>query len=172
MRRLYWACWAAAVAATGIVAGFMLGHALLLGRYFDWLLVSSRARVLADTYPVFARSAGRGWLAAYYAVAGLQVLAGVAFAVVSVSSRQRARTGVVIGIGAVLWPVVHYASGFGALEAQVLRSTVEVPPAVAESFVRWNGAVHGFHAATLAAVLGLLLSVPLWARENPVHSDG
>ena len=77
-----------------------------------------------------------------------------------------------IGIGAVLWPVVHYASGFGALEAQVLRSTVEVPHAVAESFVRWNGAVHGFHAATLGAVLGVLLSVPLSARENPAHPEG
>ena len=172
MRRLYWPCWAAAVAATGIVAGFMLGHALLLGPYVDWLLIAGRARVLADTYPVFARSAGRGWLAAYYAVAGLQVLAGVAFAVVSVSSRQRAGTGALIGVGAVLWPVVHYASGFGALEAQVLRSTVEAPRAVAETFVRWNGAVHGFHAATLGTVLALLLSVPLSARDKPVHSDG
>jgi hypothetical protein len=163
---LYWPSWVVALATTGIVAGFMLSHALLLGRYLDWLLTSGRARLLADTYPVFARSDGKSGLTAFYAVAGLQVLSGIAFLVVSALARRQAATGAIVGVAAVLWPVVHYASGFGALEAQVLRSTSEVPPDVASAFVRWNGPIHIVHAATLTAALGALVSVPLSARSR------
>jgi hypothetical protein len=47
--RIYWLTWALATGTTGIVAGFFLGHVLLLGRFVDWLLVSGRASVLANT---------------------------------------------------------------------------------------------------------------------------
>ena len=163
--RLYWTSWVVALATTGVVAGFMLSHALLLGRYLDWLLTSGRARLLAETYPVFARSDGQAGLDAFYAIAGLQVLSGVAFLAVSALARRGAATGAIVGIAAVLWPLVHYASGFGALEAQVLRSSSEVPPAVASVFVRWNGPIHIFHAMTLTAALGALVSAPLSARR-------
>lgn len=164
--RLYWPIWAAAAVTTGLVAGFMLSHALLLGRYLDWLLASGRAKVLADTYPVFARSAGSAWLDAYYAVAGLQILAALAFAVVSIVTRRHGVAGVIVGAAAVLWPVMHYASGFGALEAAVLRSTVEVPGDVAARFIRWNGPIHFFHAATLGTAFGVLLWLPRSTRST------
>jgi hypothetical protein len=169
--RLYWASWIVALATTGIVAGFMLSHALLLGRYFDWLLTSGRARLLAETYPLFARSAGQSGLQAFYAIAGLQVVSGLAFLVISALARRTAAAGAIVGITAVLWPLVHYASGFGALEAQVLRSSSEVPAAVASAFVRWNGPIHLFHATTLAVALGALVSAPLGARAPSVGTD-
>lgn len=141
----------------------MLSHALLLGRYLDWLLWSGRARLLAETYPVFARSAGKGGLDAYYAVAGIQIVAGLAFLLVSMLAGQRVLAGVIAGLAAVAWPAMHYGSGFGALEAQVLRSTSDVSPDVAAAFIRWNGPVHLFHSVALTIGLAALLSVPLGA---------
>ena len=38
--RLYWPSWFLAALLTGVVAGFMLGHALILARFVDWLLLS------------------------------------------------------------------------------------------------------------------------------------
>lgn len=164
--RIYWACWVAAVGTTGVVAGFMLSHALLLGRYLDWLLASGRGDLLSRTYPLFARSAGRAGLELFYAVAGAQVVSAVAFFVVSLMVRRERVVGALVGLAGVLWPAVHYASGFGALEASVLRSTAEVSREVAGRFVAWNGPVHIFHTATLTAALGALLSVPLSALKT------
>ncbi len=36
--RLYWASWCLAVLFTGVVAGLMLGHALILAQFLDWML--------------------------------------------------------------------------------------------------------------------------------------
>ncbi len=165
--RLYWPSWALATAMTGIVAGFMLGHALILGRYLDWMLTSGRARVLAETYPAFRQSAGTLGIDLFYAVAGLQILAGLCFAIVSVKARRRVVLGVAIGVTSVLWLIVHYASGFGALEAQIHRSTTEVPMAVAGAFVAWNSRIHLFHAATLFVALSALLALPFTSEGSP-----
>jgi hypothetical protein len=156
--RLFWPCWLVASALTGVVAGFMLGHALILARFLDWLHASG---LLARTYPVFRGSSGRAGLEAYYAVAGLQVLAVLAFAAVALAARRHRAAAVVAGVAGVLWIVVHYASGFGALEAAVLQSAAEAPAEVAARFRAWNAPLHLVHAGSLAAALVALLSVPL-----------
>ena len=61
--RLYWPSWFLAALLTGVVAGFMLGHALILARFVDWLLLSG-APALGQAYPSFRASAGRSGLAA------------------------------------------------------------------------------------------------------------
>src|SRR3989442_2476318 len=84
--RLYWPSWFLAALLTGIVAGFMLGHALILGRFLDWLLLSG-APALSQAYPSFRGSSGRSGLEAYYAVAGLQVVGTSALLFVPLAAR-------------------------------------------------------------------------------------
>jgi len=158
VNRLYWPVWALATATTGLVAGFFLGHSLLLGRFFDWLLTSGRARTLAETYPEFRQ--GSASLDVFYALAGLQVLAGVAFAIVSLAGRRTTIPGLLVGLASVSWPTVHYLSGFGALEAAVLRNPTEAPRHVAEAFVAYNTPVHIYHATILIVAFCVLLAVP------------
>lgn len=164
MNRLYWPSWALATATTGLVGGFFLGHSLLLGRFFDWLLTSGRARTLAETYPVFRQ--GSAALDVFYAIAGLQVLAGIGFAIVSVMARRTITIGLLNGLLAVSWPLVHYASGFGALEAAVLRSTTEAPRHLIDAFVAYNTPIHIYHATALLIALAALLAVPATTRER------
>jgi len=163
--RLYWPSWFLATFLTGIVAGFMLGHALILARFLDWLVLSGTL-ALSQAYPSFRRSTGRSGLDAYYALAGLQVAGTSAFLLVSLAARRHRAAALVAGVAGALWIVVHYASGFGALEASVLRSASKVPREVASRFVGWNVLIHVFHAVTLAVALGALLSVPLAALRR------
>ena len=163
--RLYWPTWCLAALLTGIVAGFMLGHALILARFVDWLLLSETT-ALRQAYASFRGSAGRGGLNAYYVVAGLQVLGTSVFVLVALVARRQRTAALVAGVTGVLWIVVHYASGFGALEASVLRSATRIPRDVVGRFVSWNTPIHFFHAATLTVALGALLTVPLAALRR------
>ncbi len=163
--RLYWPGWVAATALTGIVAGFMLGHALILARFVDWLLMT-RTPAPGLEYAAFRATAGRGGLTAFYAVCGLQVIAVVVFLGLALASgRARGAAALAAAAGA-LWVVAHYASGFGALEAKVVRATSAVPPDIAASFLRLNVPIHFFHSATLATALGALLTVPRSASRR------
>ena len=62
--------------------------------------------------------------------------------------------------------LLQLASGFGALEALVVRSAADVPREVVGRFVGWNAPMHFFHAVTLTVALGALLSVPLAALRQ------
>lgn len=163
--RLYWPIWFCAALLTGIVAGFMLGHALILARFIDWLLLSGTPS-LGQAYAAFRASAGRAGLDGYYAVAGLQVIGTSAFLIVSLAARRHRTAALVAGLAGALWVAVHYASGFGVLEARVVRAGGEIPREVAGRFVDWNVPIHLFHAGTLAVALGALLSVPLAALRQ------
>jgi hypothetical protein len=159
--RGYWGVWLLATATTGLVAGFFLGHALVLGRFLDWLLASGGPGVLASTYPVFRQGPGRTGLDVFYAVAGIQVLAGIAFAIVSRRARRRSGLGLIAALAGIAWPIAHYASGFAAVEATVLRSAAPAAPDVAAAFLAWNGPVHVFHVCALLVALIALLLVPV-----------
>jgi hypothetical protein len=163
--RLYWSSWFFAALLTGIVGGCMLGHALITARFLDWLLLSG-VPALSQAYSTFRGSAGRSGLEAYYAVAGLQVIGTSAFLLVSLVARRHRSAALVAGVAGALWIVVHYASGFGALEGRMLQSTGPVAPDAARRFVDWNVPIHCLHAVVLTVALGALLSVPLAALRR------
>jgi len=169
-QRLFWPCWLLASVTTGLVAGFMLGHALILGRLLDWMLAGD-PRLLAATYPTFARSAGSTGLTIFYAICGLQIVA-VLILLGLASSARRHRLGAAVAAStAVLWPVVHYVSGFGAVEAITLRSVTPVSADVATRFLAWNAPVHMAHAALLLVGLVALLSMPVAAPRRDSTRD-
>jgi hypothetical protein len=162
--RLYWPCWIGATVLTALVAGLMLGHALLLGRFIAWLLTSGSPE-LALAYSGFRAGAGRPWLTAFYAVCGLQVIAVVVFLAAAQRARRQTVPAAVAAAAGVLWLVVHYASGFGGLEARVLQSREAPPREVTARFVELNTPIHLSHAAMLVTALGALLAVPLVASR-------
>jgi hypothetical protein len=168
-RRFFWPCWLLASVTTGLVAGFMLGHALILGRFLEWMLAGD-PRLLAATYPAFARSVGSTGLTVFYAICGLQVLAALALLALSLGARRHRVGAGLAAIAAVLWPVIHYASGFGAVEAVALRSVTPVSSDVATGFLAWNTPVHGVHAALLLVGLVALLAIPLSAGRRDAAS--
>jgi hypothetical protein len=163
---LYWAAWLLAAGFTGIVAGLMLGHALLLAPFLDWLLAAGRPELFAQTYPRFRGAEGRAGLGAYYLVVALQVIAAAVFTGVALVRRRHRVAAVIAGAAGAGWVLIHYASGFGALEAQVVRGEPEPLPGVVPRFVAWNTPIHYVHALALTVALAALLTVPLSALRQ------
>jgi hypothetical protein len=121
---------------------------------------------MGRAYPAFRATAGRTGLDAFYAVAGLQLVGTSAFLLVALMAGRHRTAALVAGVAGALWIAVHYASGFGALEARVVQSAADVPREVVGRFVGWNTPIHFFHAATLTVALGALLTVPLAALRR------
>ena len=61
--RLYWPSWFFAAFLTGIVGGFMLGHALILARFLDWLLLSGVPALSRPIRPFAGRPDNRASMA-------------------------------------------------------------------------------------------------------------
>ena len=47
---IYWVLWFAITILTGILAGFLTSHSVMLGRYFTWLIESGNYQVFTDTF--------------------------------------------------------------------------------------------------------------------------
>ena len=141
----------------------MLGHALVLAPFLDWL--TATPGLLGRTYPAFRGSAGRTGLAAFYAVAGVQILAGWLFLALALVTRRHRVAAAVAALAGTGWVILHYASGFGALEAAVLRSTTTSAD-LTRQFVARNAPIHFAHATLLGVALLALLSVPLQALRR------
>src|SRR4030095_9573812 len=104
-----------------LVAGLMLGHALILAPFLSWMLSDGPPGTLDHTYPVFRASAGAVGLTVYYLVAGGQVAIALAFLAAAVAMRRHRAAAAVAGAASVCWVIVHYASGFRAVGAALWR---------------------------------------------------
>src|SRR5688500_6222063 len=162
--RLYWTSWLAAVVFTALVTGLMLGHALILAPFLSWMLAVGPPGAFGQTYPVFRITAGTAGLTAYYLLAGAQVATALGFVVAAVAMRRARAAAAVTGAASLCWVAAHYASGFGAVEAQLWRNPAGgAEDDVVRRFLAWNTPIHFLHAGLLTIALLALLGVPLQA---------
>src|SRR3989442_11676210 len=93
----------------------MLGHALILARFVDWLLMTGTPAPGLE-YAAFRATAGRGGLTAFYAGCGLQVIAVVVFLGLALASGRARGAAALAAAAGGLWGVGPYPPGVGALE--------------------------------------------------------
>jgi hypothetical protein len=158
--------WLAATVLTGIVSGFYLSHALVLGALFTWLADPARSALLWQTYSEFRKVHPPGL---YLSVIGAQIIAAIVFAALSVWRRSGALPAVIAAILSLAIIVVQLASGFSALEVGVVSGTARSPEELAR-FARWNVPIHVCHAS-LALVAFLVLAVA-GAPQRPGRPTG
>jgi hypothetical protein len=53
LNKLFWVFWCSTTILTGILAGFMVSHSIMLGRFFNWFIESGNENLLHQTYTVF-----------------------------------------------------------------------------------------------------------------------
>ena len=149
----YTIAWLVATILTGVVAGFYLGHALLLGSMFSWLAVDGRESRLWQTYSEFrlVHSA-----LPYLAIIGLQQLSVVTVLAVAVWQRRNVLAVGCAAVSTLLVPAFHHASGFGALELGVVSGAIRVPGDLAR-FSAWNVPEHFFYALATGVAFAFLL---------------
>ena len=51
--KLYYGFWCSTTILIGIMAGFMISHFLVLGRFFNWFIESGNVDLLRQTFSVF-----------------------------------------------------------------------------------------------------------------------
>jgi len=57
INKLYWIFWCSTTMLTGILAGFMISHSIMFGRFFTWFVESGNIDLLRSTYTVFRKAA-------------------------------------------------------------------------------------------------------------------
>jgi hypothetical protein len=150
----------------------MLGHALILAPFLDWMLAIGPPSALDHTYSVFRATTGAAGLTAYYLLAGVQVAMAQAFLVAALAMRRYRAPAAIAGVASLCWVVVHYASGFAAVEAQLWRNAPGGVDGVARRFLAWNTPIHFLHAGILTVALLALLWVPVLALRRAPTGDG
>ena len=155
--------WFAGVVSTGVATGAMMGHALLLGRFFQWTFQSNKAEAFRLTYPAFVQ-AKRPQLYFDHLFTVALLLVTVYNVVLFVAARGCTLSLIAAG-SQWLFVAIFFGSGFGALEADLLAQGDASPQRV-RRFLLLNPRI-----VTLSAILLLLsfsclvlMSVPPGAR--------
>ncbi len=148
-----------ALLGSGLVAGAMAAHTVVLGTILTWLLDERRPQelhILLDGYK--KRYPAR--MMAYWVVFGFHFLAIGAFAFVASRTGRGSPMAIAAAvIGAPLWVGIHLAT-FGRLEAKAMNTPEALTEPEQARFVRYNGVLHVFDALCLFASFVLVALTP------------
>jgi len=143
-----------AVLATGIAAGAMAGHALLLGRFFNWVFESNRTEMFRQSYPVFIREKRPELL--FDNLFSLALLVTSAYAVLLWRvDRIDALALAAVGLQW-FFVMVFFGSGFASLERELLVRGNITPDRV-QRFLSLNTRMTVLSAILLLASLACLV---------------
>ena len=156
----YQLLWLAATLVNGLVAGFMIGYALLLGRFLSWMMQFSKRAEVRSAYVMFRQTHGRPGVILVYVLGALQTLLGITFIVFSLTKGENMGIAVVAGLSGVLWQAVYLFSGFGSAEKRVIGDTLEPDEKSIQDFTRLNVPLHIIFAAISFIAFVLLLILP------------
>jgi hypothetical protein len=85
----YGTLWRVTAFVTILVAGYLISHVIVLGRYFDWLVANGHAEMLRSTYSVF-RVEGDP-VTPYLASFAVQTLLGLCLLIATLILRRQTR---------------------------------------------------------------------------------
>ena len=153
LKRVYWVLWFALTMITGILAGFLVSHSVMLGRYFTWLIESGNNGVFADTFSVFRETTRAN--VHYNLFLWISMTIGVVWTTVCFIIRKTRIVAVIAGLSSFWVGCVFFASGFAAAEAAVTTGTAG--EAVRQFFASWNIPMHASFAVFYTLCFFLLL---------------
>lgn len=154
--------WFAAVLSTGIAAGAMAGHALLLGRFFQWTFESNGAEAFRLTYPRFIQARRPQFF--FDHLFTLALLLVTAYDVILLLSARLCALALLAAGSQWLFVAIFFGSGFASLEGKVLAQG-DVSPERVRRFVSLNPRITIVSAILLLAsfVLLMLMTLPATA---------
>jgi len=148
-----------ALVGSGLVAGAMAAHTVVLGTILTWLLDERRPKELHTLLEGY-RKRYLARIVIYWAVFGFHFLAISVFAVVATLAGRGSSLAIAAAVvGAPLWVGVHLMT-FGRLEAKAMATPEALTESERARFVRWNGVLHVFYAICLCASFVLIALSP------------
>ncbi|MBN2085731.1 MAG: hypothetical protein JW748_10965 [Anaerolineales bacterium] len=157
LQKLFWIFWFATTVLTGILAGFMVSHSIMLGRFFNWYIESDNLGLLHQTFTVFRETHTPGVL--YNTPLYLAFLSGVAWTVLACILKRDRIIAVVAGLSTFWVGNIFFLSLLNKAEEAVLSGGADA--AMTQYYLSINLPLHTSFAVIYLASLCLLLWVPL-----------
>jgi hypothetical protein len=164
IERLYWALWIVTTTLTGVLAGYMVSHSIMLGRFFNWFIESGNLDLLHRTYTVF-REASNAHIT-YDIPLYLHFAAGVAFVVLAFVLKRHRILSVLAGLSTYWTGSIFMLIDLDEAEDSVLTGTADA--AMTQYYLSINIPVHATFAAIYLASMLLLLLIPLLDKRSAV----
>jgi hypothetical protein len=162
-QRIHLVFWFAVTILTGILAGFLTSHSVMLGRYFTWLIESGHYRVFTDTFSVFREATHAN---VYYNLfLWVSLIVGFIWTAFCFIAKKNRIIALIAGLSSLWVGFVFFSSGFSDAEEAVAKGVAD--EAVREFFVSWNIPMHtSFAIFYFLCFLLLLLSRCNEIRES------
>lgn len=165
LTKLFWVFWCSTTILTGILAGFLISHSIMFGRFFQWFMESGNEDLLHQTYTVF-RAASNPHIA-YNIPLYLSFISGIIWTVLALMARRDRIIAVTAGLSTVWVGAIFFISGLGEAEEAVLTATADAR--LTELYAAINLPIHTLFAAMYVVSLFLLLLVALkgqWPKSK------
>lgn len=161
--KLHSAFWYPTTVLTGILAGFMVSHAIMLGRFFNWYILSGNEELLHQTYTVFRLESSPQ--VPYDIPLFLALLSGVIWTILCFIVKKDRIVALTAGLSTFWVGFIFFASNLGEAEDAVLSNTASA--ALTQHYLTVNIPVHTLFAAIYLVSFILLL----WsARRRKMES--
>ena len=157
LHKLFWVFWCSTTILTGILAGFLVSHAIMLGRFFQWFIESGNENLLHQTYTVF-RAASSPHIA-YNIPLLLALISGIVWTVFAFIARRDRIIAVTAGLSTLWVGAIFSISDLDKAEEAVMTATAD--PSLTQLYTTLNLPIHTLFAAMYIVSLFLLLLVPL-----------
>jgi len=157
LSKLFWIFWYSTTMLTGILAGFLVSHAIMFGRFLQWFLESGNENLLHQTYTVF-RAASSPHIA-YNIPLSLAFVSGIIWTVFAFIAKRDRIIAVTAGLSTVWVSAIFFCSNFAEAEEAVMTATADAT--LTQLYTTLNLPLHTLFAAMYVVSLFLLLFVPL-----------
>ncbi len=151
--RIHKVLWYAITILTGILAGFLTSHSVMLGRYFSWLIETDNYLVFTDTFSVFREATKAN--VHYNLFLWVSLIVGILWTGLSFIIKKDRITASIAGLSSFWVGCVFFASGFSDAEEAVAMGIAD--EATRQFFVSWNIPIHTSFAVFYSICLFLLL---------------
>ncbi|MBN2402136.1 MAG: hypothetical protein JXN64_07030 [Spirochaetes bacterium] len=155
--------WFVLTILTGILAGFLCSHSVMLGRYFTWLINSGNYSVFVDTFSVFRKATHAN--VHYNLFLWASLIIGFIWMVLCFILRKNRIVGIIAGLSSLWVGFVFFSSGFAKAEEAVCSGTAD--EALKNFFAAWNLPLHiSFAVFYSICFFLLLLSGIRWSKNK------
>ncbi len=166
-QKLYSAFWYSTTILTGILAGYMVSHAIMLGRFFNWFITSGHEELLHRTYTVFRLESSPQVF--YNVPLYLALFSGVIWTILAFATKRNRIIGVTAGLSTFWVGFIFTASHLDEAEEAVLTGMAD--PAMTQLYLSINIPVHTIFAVIYLVSFFLLLRTA-HLKKSPSASAG
>ena len=161
--KLFWVFWCSTTILTGILAGYMVSHSIMLGRFFQWFIESGNENLLHQTYTVFR--AGSHPHVAHNIPLYMAFVSGIIWTVLAFIARRDRIIAVTAGLSTLWVGMIFFISDLAEAEEAVLTGMAD--SRLTQLYTSINLPLHTLFASMYVVSFFLMLPVTLkgqWSK--------